>query len=77
MIFYAVLVGLALAALVGVAVLATPWALLGLPFLALAVPACRTVLGGAVGPGLIPVLQQTGLAELVWAVGCGVGLAVA
>ncbi len=76
-IFYAVLVGLALAALVGVAVLATPWALLGLPFLALAAPACRTVLGGAVGPGLIPVLQQTGLAELVWALGCGVGLALA
>ncbi|MDZ5622714.1 1,4-dihydroxy-2-naphthoate polyprenyltransferase [Nocardioides sp. HM23] len=75
--FYAVLVGLALAALVGVAALATPWALLGLPFLALAVPAGRTVLGGAVGPGLIPVLQQTGLAELVWALGCGIGLAVA
>ncbi|WP_322937678.1 1,4-dihydroxy-2-naphthoate polyprenyltransferase [Nocardioides bizhenqiangii] len=75
--FYAVLVGLALAALVGVAALATPWALLGLPFLALAVPAGRTVLGGAVGPGLIPVLQRTGLAELVWALGCGIGLAVA
>ncbi len=75
--FYAALVLLALGALVGVAVLATPWALLGLPFLALAVPACRTVLGGAVGPGLVPVLQQTGLAELVWALGCGIGLAVA
>jgi 1,4-dihydroxy-2-naphthoate polyprenyltransferase len=33
----------------------------------LALPAARTVLGGAVGPGLIPVLQQTGLAELLWA----------
>ena len=75
--FYAALVLLALAALVGVAVLSTPWALLGLPFLALALPATRTVLGGAAGPGLIPVLQQTGLAELVWAVGCGIGLAVA
>ena len=74
--FYAVLVGLAVAALAGVAVLTTPWALLGLPFLAFALPATRTVLGGAVGPGLIPVLQQTGLAELVWAVGCGVGLAL-
>ena len=73
--FYAALVLLSAGALVGVAVLATPWALLGLPFLAFAAPACRTVLGGAVGPGLIPVLQQTGLAELVWAVGCGVGLA--
>ncbi|KAA1428349.1 1,4-dihydroxy-2-naphthoate polyprenyltransferase [Nocardioides antri] len=75
--FYAALVLLATGALLGVAVLTTPWALLGLPFLALAAPACRTVLGGAVGPGLIPVLQQTGLAELVWAVGCGIGLAVA
>ena len=73
--FYAALVLLSAGALVGVAVLATPWALLGLPFLAFAAPACRTVLGGAVGRGLIPVLQQTGLAELVWAVGCGVGLA--
>jgi 1,4-dihydroxy-2-naphthoate polyprenyltransferase len=74
---YGALVLLAAGALVGVAVLATPWALLGLPFLALAGPACRTVLGGAVGPGLIPVLQQTGLAELVWALGCGIGLAAA
>ena len=73
--FYAALVLLSAGALVGVAVLATPWALLGLPFLAFAAPACRTVLGGAVGRGLIPVLQQTGLAELVWAVGCGIGLA--
>jgi len=75
--FYGALVLLAAGALVGVAVLATPWALLGLPFLALAGPACRTVLDGAVGPGLIPVLQQTGLAELVWALGCGIGLAAA
>jgi len=73
--FYATLALLAVGALVGVAVLTTPWALLGLPFLAFAVPACRIVLGGAVGPGLIPVLQQTGLAELLWAVGCGIGLA--
>jgi len=75
--FYAVLVVLAVTALAGVAVLTTPWALFGLPFLALAGPACRTVLGGAVGPGLIPVLQQTGLAELLWALGCGIGLAAA
>lgn len=74
---YTALVLLAAGALVGVAVLATPWALAGLAFLALAVPACRTVLTGAVGPGLIPVLQQTGLAELVWALGCGIGLAAA
>ncbi|RHW26609.1 1,4-dihydroxy-2-naphthoate polyprenyltransferase [Nocardioides immobilis] len=73
--FFATLVLLSAGALVGVAVLTTPWALLGLPFLAFALPACRIVLGGAAGPGLIPVLQQTGLAELLWAVGCGIGLA--
>ncbi|MAS56320.1 MAG: 1,4-dihydroxy-2-naphthoate polyprenyltransferase [Pimelobacter sp.] len=51
-----------------VAVSTTGWALVGLGFLVPALPGLRTVLGGAVGPGLIPVLQQTGLAELVWAV---------
>jgi 1,4-dihydroxy-2-naphthoate octaprenyltransferase len=75
--FYGALVLLSAGALVGVALLSTPWALLGLPFLAFAAPATRIVLGGAVGPGLIPVLQQTGLAELLWAIGCGIGLAAA
>jgi 1,4-dihydroxy-2-naphthoate octaprenyltransferase len=28
----------------------------------------RTVLGGAAGPALVPVLQQTGLGELAWAI---------
>jgi len=51
-----------------VAVSTTGWALVGLGFLVPALPGLRTVLGGAAGPGLIPVLQQTGLAELVWAV---------
>ena len=37
-------------------------------FLLIAAPALRTVLGGARGPALVPVLQQTGLAELAWAV---------
>jgi 1,4-dihydroxy-2-naphthoate polyprenyltransferase len=64
---YAGLVLAAAAAVVAVAV-ATSWcALVGLGFLVLAAPATRTVLGGATGPGLIPVLQQTGLAELLWA----------
>ena len=48
---------------------ATSWCVLvGLGFVAVAMPAVRIVLGGASGPGLIPVLQQTGLAELLWAV---------
>jgi 1,4-dihydroxy-2-naphthoate octaprenyltransferase len=35
------------------------------------------VLGGARGPALIPVLQQTGIAELGWAVLAGLGLVLA
>ncbi|WP_418061975.1 1,4-dihydroxy-2-naphthoate polyprenyltransferase [Pimelobacter simplex] len=75
-VFYGVLVALAVVALVVVAALTTWWALLGLGFLLPAVPATRVVLGGARGPGLIPVLQKTGVAELVWAVLTGVGLVV-
>ncbi len=65
---YVVLVALAVAAVVAVAA-ATSWCVLvGLGFLVLAAPAARVVLGGARGPALIPVLQQTGLAELAWSV---------
>ena len=65
---YLLMVLLAAAAVVAVAG-ATSWCVLaGLGFLVLAVPASRTVLGGATGPRLIPVLQETGLAELLWAV---------
>ena len=66
---YAVLVLAAAAAVVAVAVV-TSWCVLvglGVPGAGRCRP-LRTVLGGAVGPGLIPVLQQTGLAELLWAV---------
>ena len=64
---YLLLVLAAAAAVVAVAV-ATSWCVLvGLAFLVVALPGVRTVLGGATGPALIPVLQQTGLAELVWA----------
>jgi 1,4-dihydroxy-2-naphthoate octaprenyltransferase len=38
---------------------------------------CATVLGGAVGPALVPVLQRTGLGELAYAAGLFVGLLVA
>jgi 1,4-dihydroxy-2-naphthoate octaprenyltransferase len=64
-------VGLVLLAALAVVAVAssTSWcALVGLGFLVLAAPAARTVLRGAAGPGLIPVLQETGLAELLWAV---------
>ena len=65
---YALLVLAAAVACVAVAVSTTWWALLGLGFLAPVVPGVRTVLSGAAGPALVPVLQSTGLAELVWAV---------
>lgn len=65
---YLLLVLVAAGAVVAVAVATTWWALVGLAFLVVAVPALQTVLGGATGPALIPVLQKTGLAELLWAV---------
>ena len=75
---YLLLVLAAAAAVVAVAVATTWCVLVGLAFLLVVVPAVRAVRGGAEGPALIPVLQQTGLAELAWAVlvagallGCG------
>ena len=55
---------------------ATPWALLGLLGLPLIIRAARTVVSGAAGPALIPVLRDTGLAELVLAAGLALGLAL-
>jgi len=75
--FYLLLVVAAAAAVVAVAAATTWWALIGLGFLALAGRATRAVLAGASGPGLIPVLQQTGAAELLWAVLVAVPLALA
>ena len=64
---YLLLVLAAAAAVVAVAAATTWWALAGLAFLVVTVRALRIVLGGATGPALIPVLQQTGLSELLWA----------
>jgi 1,4-dihydroxy-2-naphthoate octaprenyltransferase len=74
---FASLVGVAALMVVAVAAATTWWALVGLGFLALAARTTRTVLGGAIGPALIPVLQQTGLAELLWAVLVAIPLFVA
>jgi 1,4-dihydroxy-2-naphthoate octaprenyltransferase len=67
---------LALVALVGVALTTSWWAL---PALLYAVPgarAARVVTSGARGPGLIPVLQLTGVSELLYGLGLLVGLAI-
>jgi 1,4-dihydroxy-2-naphthoate octaprenyltransferase len=72
--FYVLLVAAALVALVSVALTTDPWALLGLVgFLPLA-RATRTVGGGARGKDLIPVLQLTGVGELLYAAGLFAGL---
>jgi len=65
---YAFLVGAAAVAVVAVAAASTWWCLLGLLFLIRMLAPLRTVLGKATGPGLIPVLQQTGVGQLIWAV---------
>lgn len=65
---YALLVGAAAVAVVAVAAASTWWCLLGLLFLVRMRTALRTVLGRATGPHLVPVLQQTGVGQLVWAV---------
>ena len=74
---YGLLTLAAAAAVVAVAVATTWWALLGLLFLGPSVGALRVVLSRAEGPDLIPVLQQTGIAELVWAVGVAAPLLIA
>ena len=74
---YALLVLAAAAAVVAVAATTTWATLLGLGFLLVAGRPLRTVLGGADGAALVPVLQQTGLAEVAWAVLVAVPLTVA
>jgi len=67
----------ALVCVFGVAATSSWWALLGWVMIALFVVPLRDVLTGMTGRGLIPVLRQTGLAELACAVGLLVGLIVA
>lgn len=53
-----------------------PWTLLSLAALVFAIPAARHLLRGAKGRDLIPTLRDTGLAELVFALGLALGLAL-
>ncbi len=70
---YAALIALAFILAVASA-LATPWTLLALIALPLAVKAVKVVVSDAVGPALIPVLKATGLTELAYAIGLAAGL---
>jgi len=54
----------------------TPWALVGLLALPLAVRANAPVRGGGNGLELIPALRDTGLALLAWSILCAVALAL-
>ena len=76
--FYGLLIDLAVVALIGVCLTTTWWALLALAAAGRpAVRAVSTVLGDkAKGPELIPVLQLTGVAELLYAAGLFAGLTI-
>ncbi len=75
--FYGLLVDLAVVALVGVALTTTWWVLLALVAGPATVRAVTLVLGErASGPALIPVLQLTGVAELLYAAGIFAGVVV-
>ncbi|MGV9797480.1 1,4-dihydroxy-2-naphthoate polyprenyltransferase [Mycobacterium sp. NPDC003449] len=69
------LLAVALVATLGLAA-ATPWALVGLVAAPLAVRAARPVRDGSGGPALIPVLRDTGLTMLAWAITVGLALAL-
>ena len=73
---YALLAALPALAPVVLALTGHPWALLGLLALPLQLLPARTVLGGATGRDLVPVLRGTGRAELAFAVLVAVGLAL-
>jgi 1,4-dihydroxy-2-naphthoate octaprenyltransferase len=72
--FYAILVVISLVAIARIAIATTPWTCLGLVCVIPLALATRTVVTGARGPALIPVLQQTGIGELLYAVGLFAGL---
>jgi 1,4-dihydroxy-2-naphthoate octaprenyltransferase len=56
---------------------ATPWCAVGLVATPLALRALAPVRSGRAGPDLIPVLRNTGLAMLVWAIAVAAALALA
>ncbi len=73
--FFTVLVAVAVLSLVWASTF-TSWALLGLVMTPWIIRARQTVSSGALGPALIPVLRDTGLAELAFAIGLAAGLVI-
>jgi 1,4-dihydroxy-2-naphthoate octaprenyltransferase len=73
---YAGLVVVAVAAIVAIGASVSWWALIGLGFVAVLVPALRALAAGATGRELIVVLARTGAAELVWALLVGIPVAL-
>ncbi|HET9141005.1 1,4-dihydroxy-2-naphthoate polyprenyltransferase [Actinophytocola sp.] len=73
-IFYCVLVAVPFLITLGAAA-GEPWLLAGLLAAPLVLPAARRVGAGAEGLSLIPVLRDTALAMLVWALGTSLALA--
>jgi 1,4-dihydroxy-2-naphthoate polyprenyltransferase len=74
---FAALVALAYAVVALLALVVTPWALLALVSAAPAARALGPVRAGATGLGLVVVLRDTGLTELVYAAGLALGLVLA
>jgi len=73
---YVALLAVALACVACLAVAFTPWALLGLLAVPFAARAYVAIAGGTTGLGLVPVLRDTSLAELVYALGVAAGLTI-
>ena len=74
---YVALLAVALAVVVVAAIGWTPWALVALLAFIPVAPPVGTVLGGASGPALIPVLQTTGIIQLLYGLTFGLGLWIA
>ena len=74
---YLLLVAAAGVALVGVALATSWWAGLAAAYLLPAARGARVVSAGAQGAALVPVLQLSGVAELLYGAGLLVGLAIA
>ena len=76
-VLYAVMVGVAVLSPIAVALLTAPLVALACLSALLAVRPVRVVLGGAVGPALIPALKQTGVLLLAFGLALGALLVLA